>query len=193
MKKFGLIGLACTLLASRAAIADPSPWVVGGEAAFLRSVSVSGDVGGNSVGTASPTVGLDVFIDYQVLASLRVGVAVPALLNVPGPTSNAYDVGVAAHVVLDLPSSGAVHPFVSAEPGIMFSRLPAGEWWNGHALGLAGGLRMPLSSRLSARGAFLVALTSSSGDVNYPGQFDPLLHGLVKVAFIGVGFGLEVR
>jgi hypothetical protein len=172
---------------------------IGLRGSWLGALQVSGGIGPDHASAQSPTIALQLYADWQLSDLVAIGCGVPATLNAPGPSSNAYDVGVAPRIRVGRLLRAGIHPvypYLVAAPGIAWSRLPQSVWLPGFTFTAGSGASVKLSGPLS----FLVELgyqyTSFSG--NAPLYRDatgtaPVLHAAASVSALALGAGFEVR
>ena len=188
--------VACLVLSTSIAAADdeqPQPKLtVGLGAQFLKVFSTSGGVGTIKAEDQGTAYGVDLYAEYRIATHFSLGLAIPTTFNGPGPTSNEYDFGIGLRVRGDYPATPWLRPFVVITPRLALARLPESEFWTGHAIEIAGGGRIDITSASSLVAWIGLDFTSFSGDVTDPNT-QMKAHGSVQTAYFGAGAGLELR
>jgi hypothetical protein len=169
---------------------------VGLRVSWLHAVQVSGGIDTTRAGPQSLSLALQLYGEWQLSDLVAVGLGVPATLNAPGPSSSAYDVGVAPRIRLGRVVSDGIYPYVVAAPGPAWSRVPQGVWLPGFTFTAGAGASLDIGGPFS----FIVELgyqyTSFSG--NAPLYSDgsgtaPLVHAAARVSALALGGGFELR
>lgn len=164
----------------------PPKLALGLEGAFWKNLSTSGDYNGMKPTDQGTAYGATAYVEYRLARWLSLGVALPSTWNAPGPTSNEYDVAIAARVRFEVPVQAGLHPFLVVQPGLAFAHLPDGTWWGGHEATVQGGLLLDVTAKLalSVQGALL--FESFDGDLMQ-------MHGSFKNAFGGASAGVVFK
>jgi len=192
------LALACLFLTTSIAAADdekpPGDLTVGLGVDALEVFSTSGGVATTKATDQGTAYGVTLYAEYRITTHFSLGVAIPTRENAPGPTSNAYSVGIALRLRGDFPLTPWLRPFVAITPELGVAHLPQGVWWNGHAVQVAGGGRFDLTTAVSVIAWLGLDFTSYSGDLTPPPP-DPQMAtaGSVRTAYFGLGAGLEYR
>src|SRR5712691_8920224 len=101
------LALAWLLLTTSIAAADdekpPGDFTVGLGVDALEVFSTSGGVASSKAKDQGTAYGVTLYAEYRITTHFSLGLAIPTRENAPGPTSNAYDIGIALRVRADYP------------------------------------------------------------------------------------------
>jgi hypothetical protein len=165
--------------------------------AWLGPVSVGGGIGPYTASAESLTLGLDLYGDWQLSDVVAVGLGVPATLNAPGPSSNAYDIGAMPRIRMGYPLYALVYPYIVAGVGPAWSHQPQRVWLMGFQVTTAVGTSVRVIGALSITGEVGYRYTSFAGDMplysSPKGLPAPMLHGEVRTSYLVLGGGFELR
>jgi opacity protein-like surface antigen len=170
---------------------------IGLRMAWLGPVSIGGGIGPYTASAESLTLGLDLYGDWQLSNVVAVGLGIPATLNAPGPTSNAYDIGATSRIRMGYPLDALVYPYIVAGIGPAWSHQPQKVWLTGFEVTTAVGASVRVAGALSITGEVGYRYTSFAGDMPlYHSSMDspaPILHGEVRTGYLVLGGGFELR
>ena len=164
---------------------------------WLEPVNVAGGIGPYPADKQDLTLAALPYADWQFTDVFAVGVGVPMTGNAPGPTSNAYDIGITPRVRLGYPAHEFIYPYLVAALGPAWSRVPQKVWLNGFDFSTGIGASVKAVGALSLIVELGYRYTSFSGDMPLyhalVGTPAPILHGAVRVSYLSAGAGFEVR
>jgi hypothetical protein len=162
----------------------------------MWDVQRSGGLATSKVESEGLTLGAQLYGEFAVAPWLSVGLGVPAVLNAPGPTSNAYEVGLSPRARARWRLADRFEPFVVIAPRIGWERLPQQVWWRGFGVAADCGLGVRVSDAFWLTAAVGFERTAFAGEVPpYSGPFNSpsSIDGSVGVSYVTATLGFEVR
>lgn len=162
----------------------------------LKPLHVSGGAGAFVAADQGLALGVQPYGEWRLSALVGVGLGVPATVNAPGATSNAYDIGLAPRLRLGYSARDWIYPFAVAEAGPAWSKQHPGAWLLGAHVSVQAGARVTLTDSIATFAQLTYDYTTFSGD--FPlyyatsGPAAPVEHGRVATSYGGIGVGIEV-
>jgi hypothetical protein len=137
------------------------------------------------------------YADWQFTDAVAAGLGVPFTIDAASPSSDGYNIGIAARVKVGYPSYERIYPYLIASVGPSWLNCPQHVWLSGLFLSAGAGVSIRPTKPVSFVAELAYQRTSYSGDMPLysasRGSPPPILPGNVLGHYLAVGGGFELR